>query len=259
MKIALTQMDIVWENEEENIKKYESLMRSAKEKGADMVVFPEMTLTGFSMNIEETAKEDINDKYIQRMINLSREYGIVSVFGFVLKYGSKAKNCMIIADRGEVKMYYEKIHPFTYGKEGDFFIGGDEIASCRINGVNIGGFICYDLRFGEVFSISSEKNTVIIVIANWPEERAEHWELLLKARALENQCYVIGVNRIGEGGGLMYKESSMAFSPYGERITETLSGEGIIVADVDELEAVEYRKDFPVKMDRRKKLYAKKL
>ncbi len=120
--------------------------------------------------------------------------------------------------------------------------------------MNIGCFICYDLRFPEIFQVSSKKNQVIIVIANWPKPRIMHWDALLKARAIENQAFIIGVNRAGEGNGLLYEESSVVYSPYGERVTKK-SQEEIIYADIDIEEALRYRKEFPLKNDRREKFY----
>ena len=115
--------------------------------------------------------------------------------------------------------------------------------------------ICYDLRFPEIFQIVSEQAKVIPVIASWPTARREHWMTLLKARAIENQCFILGVNRSGEGGGLSYIGDSMAVSPTGEVLAHVEGGNGLTIVDIDPNEADAYRKSFPVKADRKPALY----
>lgn len=269
MKIALTQMDIAWENKAKNLEKAETLIQKAAAAGADMIIFPEMSFTGFSMDIEAIA-EKVNEVQagaaitdtVREIQKLSCKYPLVIVFGYVrLPEGSeKAQgmgiNCLAAAEKGRVIMQYDKIHPFSYGGEEKHYISGTSITGCEIQGVPFGCFICYDLRFPEIFQISSQKNKVIIVIANWSWERIAHWKLLLQARAVENQCYILGVNRTGPGNGLYFEPSSMAFDPYGELISKETTGE-ILFATVD-MEVVDrYRSQFPLKQDRRPELYGR--
>ncbi len=297
MKIALTQMEIVWEDKDANWLTVERLVAESAKAGARMVIFPEMTLTGFSMAVERTGEAASDDfglaetagaarngsawepggarrdnpasasersnsiPYVtetcRRMLALSRRYSLVIVFGYVRKSADrKYYNCLMAVERGMVLAQYDKLHPFTFGEEGRYFTGGNHLAKCQVDGLRVGFAICYDLRFPEVFQALSGTCACIVVIANWPGARAEHWRVLLQARAIENQCYLLGVNRRGEGGGLSYEPvSSMAFDPYGRSLPAEESAGGLLLVDVDGTAAEEYRKDFPLKSDRRVELY----
>jgi predicted amidohydrolase len=124
-----------------------------------------------------------------------------------------------------------------------------------MNDIIVSPFVCYDLRFPELFQIASRKAHLITIAASWPAERKEHWITLLKARAIENQCYIAGVNRIGEGNKVQYEGNSIIVNPYGEIISEAILGEGIVSANVETSAVEKYRKDFPLKKDRRVELY----
>ncbi len=181
------------------------------------------------------------------------------MFGYIEERENNYYNMLELTDGREILMKYAKIHPFSYGEESMHYCGGDSIVYACIHDICVGGFICYDLRFPEVFQISSRKNELICVIANWPESRIEHWKTLLQARAIENQCYIVGINRTGEGNGLYYPMSSMAFDPCGKRIdykeVNSESESTLLYADIKAETVRQYRKEFPVKEDRRENLY----
>lgn len=251
MKIGMTQMDILWENPEGNKEICEKLVEKAAKEQAEMIVFPEMTLTGFTMRPEcfsETGAESF-------FHSLANKYGIAVLFGYIEKKNDRYFNMLELTDGQKTLMKYAKIHPFSFGGESRHYTGGDQIVTASFRNVSLGGFICYDLRFPEIFQISSKSNEVIMVIANWPEKRIDHWYALLKARAIENQCFIIGVNRRGSGDGIVYKESSVAYNPYGE----LLAGQGqkgdLIYADIDSGQVMQYRREFPLKKDRRENIY----
>lgn len=256
MKVALTQMDIVWEEKKANKVTCERLVREAAGVGAELIVFPELTLTGFSMNTERLGERvpGETESFFQA---ISKKYGIAIVFGYIEKTSKKARNIMEMVYGGSTLFKYAKIHPFSFGEESLYYEGGDDLAMAEFQGMKIGGLICYDLRFPEVFQALSRSCQVICVIASWPEARAEHWKTLLKARAIENQCFILGVNRVGEGGGLSYTHSSYVFDPYGKMIAGGTSE--LLYGDVDFQQAEMYRKEFQVKMDRREELYKKLL
>lgn len=262
MKIALTQMDIFWENKEENLKTAVRLTKQAECAGAELILFPEMSFTGFTMHTKQMG-EDVTgyrDGYemtetVERMLELSRCFRPALVFGYIRHDGDGGYyNSLMAVKQGRILTQYDKLHPFTYGMEGKYYTGGDHLAKCRIGGICFGFLICYDLRFPEVFQALSGECEAIAVIANWPGERAEHWRVLLQARAIENQCYLLGVNRKGEGNGLVYLPGSMAFDPYGRRLTQEQEEE-LLYAEIDRTAVSEYREAFPVKKDRRKALY----
>lgn len=254
LKIAMTDMDIIWENKEANQKLCQSMMREAAERESDLILFPEMTLTGFSMDVERIC--DREEETVSFFSEQAEKYHLAAGFGYVDKDADgMGKNHFCLVDKeGTVQMDYIKIHPFTYGGEADYYRGGDRLASFHFGGWTAGAFICYDLRFAEAFAKLPLDTDVIFVIANWPEERLHHWYALLRARALEMQCYVVGVNRVGEGGGLQYAKSSAAFDADGNRVPEE-KGERNRYILLDLAARRNYAKNFPVRKDRRPDLY----
>lgn len=256
MKFALTQMDIRWENPNHNQDICRTLTKKAAKQGCDWIIFPEMTLTGFTMQPEKFA-ETIHDtaaSTCQFFHSLSRQYAISIAYGYIGLEHDRYYNQMVLIEPENVLLEYSKLHPFSYGEEARHYTEGNQIWICRQAGIPLSGFICYDLRFPEIFQIASRDAWIIFVIANWPEERISHWYTLLQARAIENQCFMIGVNRTGSGGGLIYPFSSVAFNPYGERITAG-GMEELLYADIDPSLAEQYRQEFPLKADRRNLLY----
>ena len=154
-------------------------------------------------------------------------------------------------------MDYAKLHPFSYGEESLYFTGGDTLPLCSYKGFEIGVQICYDLRFPEIFQLASPQAELIVVPANWPEDRVEHFKTLLKARAIENQCYIAGINRVGHARTSVYSGDSMIVDPLGRELAHGGRTEELLVADLD-LEMVrKYRAEFPAKIDRKPELYRK--
>ena len=125
--------------------------------------------------------------------------------------------------------------------------------------ITITPFICYDLRFPEIFQIASKKSDLICVAANWPKEREKHWITLLTARAIENQCYIAGINRIGSGDGIDYSGCSMIIDPEGNILNNINNDEGIIISDIYEDKVKDIRRKFTLKRDRRESLYKSSL
>lgn len=255
MKVGLTQMDIVWEDKEKNMEKAEKLMEQAVKQGVELLVFPEMTFTGFTMNTVLAGEEMLFSPTLRFFKENSRKYHMAMAFGFVEDFGEEYYNKLMIVSEGRVVYDYDKIHPFNYGEEGRHYIGGHEVKTVRLKNMEISGFVCYDLRFPEIFQAVSGQADMILVIANWPKDRILHWETLLRARAIENQCYIIGVNRTGKGNGLEYIESSMAFDPMGERLTKAHSKSELMVVEVDADKVKQIRKKYPFKEDRQMELY----
>lgn len=255
MKVGLTQMDIIWEDKEKNMEKARKLMEQAVKQGVDLLVFPEMTLTGFTMNTALAGEEMLFSPTLRFFKEASRQYHMAMAFGFVEDFGGEYYNKLMMVSEGRIIYDYDKIHPFNYGDEGKHYIGGHEVKSVSLNEMEISGFVCYDLRFPEIFQAVSGQADMILVIANWPKERILHWETLLRARAIENQCYIIGVNRTGKGNGLEYVESSMAFDPMGERLTKAHSKSDLMVIEADADKVQQIRRQFPFREDRQLELY----
>lgn len=258
MKIGLGQIDIIWENKEENMVQCALMMEKAKEQDVDFILFPEMTLTGFSMNPGLYGEAFETSPTIAFFQKEAIKNNMAVGFGIILKDEEKSENhCIIISETGELLANYSKIHPFSYGAETKHYSGGDELAFCQVKGISVSPLICYDLRFPEIFQACSAKSNLITVIANWPTPRRGHWISLLQARAIENQCFIMGVNRCGDGGGLNYTGDSMVINPYGDIVAHAKEGSGLTIATLDDTLVNQYRKEFPLKADRKPDLYTK--
>lgn len=253
MRIAAYQMQIAWENKEENFRRLEKKLREASEKQVDLLLLPEMSFTGFSMNTELT--KEANQETVEKVKSLAAAYGMAIGFGWVLDCGEKCENhYTVVSQYGEILSDYAKIHPFSYSGEDEKFVGGEKLSAFRLQGIPFSTFICYDLRFPELFQCVSQNAHILLVPANWPAKRSHHWKSLLQARAIENQAYLIGINCVGMTGKLYYSGDSCMISPDGEILQELHDEEGLLVYDLtDDVES--YRAAFPVKKDRRTELY----
>lgn len=254
MIIGIVQMDIEWEDIYRNMNKIESFVEEASNKKIELLLFPEMSLTGFTMDI---SKHTFSEKEIISWISkIAKKYNINIGLGFGIVIDEKGLNkYVIISNKGEVLSNYNKIHPFSHSGEDKKYSKGIDIVNCTIGDMNITPFICYDLRFPEIFQIASKNSNLICVAANWPKEREEHWITLLKARAIENQCYIAGINRVGCGGGLNYNGTSMIIDPDGNILNDITHDERIISSEISSDKVNELRKSFTLKKDRREKLY----
>lgn len=253
MRIMLCQTRIQWEDKEANIKHLQHRLSEAKKEKADIVCLPEMSFTGFSMNIEKTMDRDLET--MKKMKELARTYRIAIGFGYVTPDEAtlKARNhYAVVDDSGNVLGDYVKIHPFSYAGEDKYFTGGDRLVHFDFMDFHIGLAICYDLRFPEQFIALGDQCDLILLGANWPAKRSLHWSILAQARAIENQCYMAVVNCYGEMDGVAYSGNSMLIHPDG---SIPISGicpaeDSYVVCDlINDVE--EYRTGFPIRQDRR--------
>lgn len=262
MKIATISLNQVWENKEENKNRCLSFIIKAFEDKCDIIIFPEMTLTGFSMNPDKIKEKLDNSDTIRWFVEMAVYYKINIVFGMVLGGREKAKNVAIVVSKeGEILCNYTKIHPFSYADENKYFEGGDRLGIFKIDGIKIGLTICYDLRFPELYQSLSKEAYVIINIANWPQRRSEHWNILSTARAIENQVFMVSVNRIGvDGNDTTYIKGSKVINPSGVILDPANSdGEEMDIYDFDPRTVEFIRESFPVKKDRKIDFYKKNL
>jgi predicted amidohydrolase len=245
MKISLVQYSPRWEDKSRNIKKIISFLSRAKAIG-DLIVFSEMTLTGFTMNATELA-EKTKGESVAFFSSIAESYKVEILFGLIEKGKSGCYNSLFHLDKqGIVKAKYRKIHPFSYSTEDKFYNAGEKIVIANSNGWKIGLSICYDLRFPELFRLYAKKKVDLIInIANWPDMRIEHWRTLLKARAIENQCYVVGVNRVGDDKKLHYNGYSSVFDPMGKEIIFLKDKEAIRTVEIDRNYVKEVRQRLP--------------
>lgn len=253
MKVSLAQLNIILDNKSENLLFVKKYTAEAAENGADIIFFPEMTLTGFSMNVEKNG--DINEETIRIMKQIAAENNIAIGFGWVRKTGNKGENhYTVVSPDKEILSDYVKIHPFSYCSEDNYFNAGNDLASFTYCGKRISTFICYDLRFPEIFQAVSDEAEIIVVAANWPERRSAHWKKLLEARAIENQAWLLGVNCCGNQNGEYYSGNSRIITPDGSISDEISDTDGLIYCTVND-EAEKIRGEFPLKSDRKVSLY----
>lgn len=254
MKIALIQMDIKWEDKYVNCNRAVTFIKKASEYGCTIIVFPEMFNTGFSMDIFKIG-EPKNGETASFLSHMAREYQINIIAGLPeLDTGEeKGKNvAMVYNTSGDLIAKFIKLHPFSFAKEDKYYFAGNDIITFTIAGMRSSVFICYDLRFPEVFRKVAKKVQAIFVIANWPATRRDHWETLLKARAIENQCFIIGVNRSGEdSNGIYYPGASQIFDPLGSTICAGNETEEMIIGEFNPSETDEVRSRFGFVKDAR--------
>lgn len=269
LRVGVTELNIGFENREEAKKCCLEVMEEASANGVELLVFPEMTLTGFTMRpwlyAESWDADNIPDSVSFFMEN-SRKYKMQMAFGYIRvvmadsdKMDDETKepvyeNRLVLVDGEKVVLDYAKIHPFSYSGEDKVYRAGEKLVQAQVKDIRIGGYICYDLRFPEIFSAMRDQYEAIMVIANWPETRAEQWKTLLKARAIENQAYVIAVNRVGDGDGLHYIPGSHVYDWLGRDVSIRVS-EKLRVADIDPGAVRHARTEFPQTNDRKNTFY----
>jgi len=231
MKLSLVQYNPAWENKESNKEKILSLLTDNCR--SSLIIFPEMSLTGFTMKAGKYA-EDLKESSFYFFSKIAQEYGADVLCGIIEKSGNAFYNTLLYIDsKGELKDTYRKIHPSSYSSEDKNYTAGSSPVITSISGWKTGLSICYDLRFPELYrKYGKERVSLIVNIANWPDTRIEHWRTLLKARAIENQCYVAGVNRTGTDPKLTYIGYSSVFDPMGKELVTLHKDEGIISAEI---------------------------
>ena len=255
MKATIIQTHLHWEDREKNIAHFDALINAIKEN-TNLIVLPEMFTTGFTMNPGKNA-EPANGETLAWLKEKAKQKNAVITGSVAVEENGRYYNRLFWAQpNGDVSIY-NKRHLFRMAKEDQHYTAGNEKIITQIEGWNICPLICYDLRF-PVFSRNTYKSSenkwhydVLIYVANWPEVRSYPWKQLLIARAIENQCFVIGVNRIGkDGNDFAHSGDSVVINPRGEIISNTKAHEEsveTITLDRDYLE--EFRKVFPVGLD----------
>jgi len=252
VKVAGIQHDVVWEDRDATLGRLEPQVKAAAGAGARLVVLTEMFPTGFSTEPERVAEPE-GGPTTEFLRTQAAELN-VWVTGSVPTHpagGGRPVNRLLLAGPGGELRHYDKIHPFSYSGEHEHYAAGTDRVTFDVEGVRVTPFVCYDLRFADEFWAMAETTDCYVVVANWPSSRRAHWQALLVARAIENQAYVVGVNRIGEGGGLHYSGDSRIIDPLGEILAAGAGGETIVLADVDPVVVAETRKRFPFLADRR--------
>ncbi|MDG1731194.1 MAG: amidohydrolase [Algibacter sp.] len=223
LKIALIQSDLVWENPEQNRVNFKKKIDNIS-AAVDVIILPEMFTTGFTMNAKVVA-ETMDGETISWMKDLALKTEAAIVGSIVISENNKFYNRLLFVEPSGFISSYDKRHTFTLVGENKTYTAGKEKVILHYKGWKIRPLICYDLRF-PVWSRNTEDYDVLLYVANWPKPRVSAWDVLLKARAIENMCYCIGVNRVGvDGLNSMYSGHSAVYDVLGEELTSFKSNE----------------------------------
>jgi predicted amidohydrolase len=256
VKVAAVQHDIVWEEPTATFARVAPLIATAAAEGARLVVLTEMFSTGFSMKTDRIA-EPRGGRSTEFLVGQAREHDVWLCGSLPERDEGRTlpANTLVLAAPDGSTHRYDKIHPFTYAREHEHYSAGDEHVTVDVEGVRTSLFVCYDLRFADELWVLAPTTDLYVVVANWPAARRDHWRALLRARAIENQAYVVGVNRVGTGGSgkarLEYAGDSVILDPLGEPLAEAGAEETVLTAQVDPARVAEVRAEFPFLADRR--------
>ena len=246
MRVSILQQDIVWENLTENLRKVDAAIDS--DPGADLYVLPEMFPTGFCTEPSSVAEPE-GGRALEWMKSKAAQTDAAIAGSVAVIDGGKFYNRFYFVKPDGTVSYYDKKHLFTYGGEHERFTAGDKRVVVEFRGVRIMLLVCYDLRF-PIWSRNHGDYDMILYVASWPTPRVQAWKSLLVARAIENQCYVAGVNRVGTDPSNEYSGGSMVIDPYGKIIAsceDSVECTASAEIDIPALEA--FRKKFPVLND----------
>jgi predicted amidohydrolase len=250
MRVAAIQHTVCFENAEATRAHVTPLIADAAVAGARLVVLTEMFATGFSMNPERIAEVEggPSERFLLDQAALHDVYLIASI----AQRGTDGKyrnNAVVASPDGSVQRY-AKIHPFSYAREDEHYTAGEQFLTVELDGVRVSIFVCYDLRFADEFWVRALETDLYVVVANWPQARREHWRALLRARAIENQAYVVGVNAVGTINAIDYSGDSVIVDPLGVE-QEAGPAECILDGDVSAEVVTDVRRRFPFLADRR--------
>jgi omega-amidase len=252
MKVTLVQTELFWEDPKKNLAHFDRLLASLKEK-TDLIVLPEMFTTGFSMEPERVAEAHKTTTY-DWLLNKARQLNAIITGSVAVHEAGQYYNRLHWAQPDGHCSFYDKRHLFRLAGEEKKYTAGKEKIIKQVGEWKIMPLVCYDLRFpvwSRNFIEQRPQYDVLIYIANWPTVRSYPWKQLLIARAIENQCYVIGLNRVGkDGNGYEHSGDSMVINPRGEIISHTNSNaESMETVELDRSYLEEFRKVFPVGLD----------
>jgi predicted amidohydrolase len=245
-------MDIAWHDRPTNYAKARFFAEQAEQENADLLVLPEMFSTGFSMDASFTA-EPLEGSTPTFLRSMARELEMAVIGGFVLaRDNAGPQNVALAVDQNGIDLaLYAKIHQIALLGEDGSYEPGEWPVPFRLESIGAACFVCYDLRFPELFRNVVDQCGLMIVIASWPAGRQTHWDIFLRARALESQCFFIGVNRVGEGGGLKFLGGSAIIDPLGQVVTHGDDRETLLVADIDLAKVDDVRSEMPFLKDRK--------
>jgi predicted amidohydrolase len=233
LRIALGEYDTGWHDPTGSLDRAERVVADAARAGARLVVLPEMCATGFTMDAVRWA-EPLDGASGQRLARMAEAHGVWLLAGLAARDpgdGAAYNVAALLDPRGALAAAYRKQRLFGFAGEHASYGAGSAPVVATVEGVRIAPFVCYDLRFPELMRAVARDVDAIVLVANWPAARRAHWDVLVRARAIENLCYVVAVNRTGAGGGVAYDGGSAAYDAWGEPAARTEGG--AMLVDVD--------------------------
>jgi predicted amidohydrolase len=246
MQLIACQYDIQWENREANFDTIRRLLAYIDIQPGALIVLPEMFSSGFSMNVDRIAEENpsLAEAFLSE-IALKYESWTLGGLVYRLNDGLGSNELSVFGPKGQRIGHYQKNHCFSYTGETDHYESGEDILIFDWHGFSVCPTICYDLRFPELYrrGVNAGAN-LFPVIASWPEKRAHHWTTLLKARAIENQAFVIGVNRVGQDPAFTYPGLSTIIDPHGIELATADNTECCIVSEISLETVTDWREEF---------------
>lgn len=248
LKVTLIQTELLWEDIEANLNMFDRTLDSVTEE-THLIVLPEMFTTGFTMNAKQLA-QDMAGSGVSWLSEKAGQKGTDIVGSLIIREHGAYYNRLVWAKPNGMRFTYDKRHLFRMAKEDETYTGGARHLTISLNGWSIRPFICYDLRFPIWTRNLNNHYDLAIFIANWPKGRSSHWKSLLSARAIENQSYVVGCNRIGiDGNGLFYSGDSSIIDYQGNTILQKTDEPFVATQTLSFDALVKYRNDFPAWKD----------
>lgn len=253
MKVEVLQYPIAWEDPTASFALISKELEAAEVAPGSLLVLPEMFATGFSLNVGRVV-EDCDGPSALFLKKLATTYKSAVMGSFPYRSfgaGHALNRLLTFGPQGDELVSYDKIHPFSYGQEADFYKGGLHLRLFDFEGWRICPTVCYDLRFPELYRRATLEGgaELLVVVANWPAARREHWKALLKARAIENQAVVVGVNRIGADPNAQYAGDSMVIDAKGQVLLDAKDKAGRFTVELERESLLDWRKSFPALRD----------
>ncbi len=253
MQVVAVQLNMAWEDKPANHRRVRELLRDVQIEPGGLIILPEMFETGFSMHVDAVAQTDSRQGE-GLLRELAAEYGAAVMGGVAgpMDAGVSCNEAVVFDPAGTELVRYRKMQPFTLSGEDRCYKRGTSHAIFEWQGIKIAPFICYDLRFPELFRPAARDGAELLtVIACWPAVRSEHWVRLLQARAIENLACVVGVNRCGEEPNLIFDGRSAAFDHMGVPLFEANADEQVVITHIDVTPLRRWREKFPALRDMR--------
>lgn len=249
--VALGEYDTGWHDPSGSLERISDLAGRARSAGAALLVLPEMCTTGFTVDAARYSEHE-DGPSMRAISDIAARNDLYIVAGLSMRRDGRYLNSAVaFAPDGEVLATYDKQRLFGYATEHEIYSPGTGPCIVSLGPLTVAMFVCFDLRFPELFREVGPDVDAMIVVANWPSPRMKHWEVLTQARAIENQCYLIGVNRTGKADGLEYLGGSVIHDPWGARIDAPSSDASLRVGTVSHGKVAEVRKSFPLDLGAR--------